>query len=335
MPLFVNVGGVWRESTSGTGPSVNVGGAWRGLSDGFVNVSGIWRPFWKRNIIFNYTFGTSQNRDLYQIAISSGLWDGIQPIIATYTVPVGVTIGSASTASYALTTGAGFPAGSSLTLVNQGNIVGMGGTGGNGAGDPTNDVPTHGTAGGPAFNIATTINIYNYGIVGGGGGGGGGGASETDYDSQNGQDPNGGGGGGGAGYNGGAGGYTYDCYAVGGNSPGGTLGSAGTTTAGGAGGAGCYEASYYSGGQGGTMYGGTGGTGGGLGTAGANGNQAIFYQNSWAEYDSESGILIANHPPQTIYLGAIGYGAAGGSCTVTTGGVGLWHVPGSRYGTLG
>jgi hypothetical protein len=191
----------------------------------------------------------------------------------TYNVPYdvnlvinnGVVIGSTSTSTPALDIGTGWNAGTIITINNYGSIVGKGGAGGAGA-DAYQSVPyafpgANGASGGPGLQIpnptSTTVNLNNYGTIGGGGGGGSGGGSGVNagvayYGA-------GGGGGGGAGSGAaGAGGITAGSY---GSVQVGTNGSAGTSTAGGSGGAG------YSG----LGSGGGGGSGGGLGQNGFEG----------------------------------------------------------------
>src|SRR3989344_5684114 len=182
------------------------------------------------------------------------------PSTYVFTIPAGVIINSNSTSQPALTTGTCWPAGSSITLINDGSIYGRGGEGGSG---PHTYTGTQffcngygGGVGGPAVGISyplTIDNTHGY-IFGGGGGGGGGGAASgvgTCYYW-------GGGGGGGQGSissNGGGGG------------PGGSSGGAGTIAGPGAGGAG---GSYSRG------YGGAGGTGGSLGGYGSGGGSASW-----------------------------------------------------------
>lgn len=132
----------------------------------------------------------------------------------TITINAGVTVSSASTASYAFDTGI-FPAGSSLTLINNGIILGRGGNGGLGYNapgtNPLTGAPTPGAAGGPAFRAQSAISITNNNRIAGGGGGGNGGVG-GEFGS--------GGGGGGIGVSAGG-------LGVGDNGVGGTLTAAG------------------------------------------------------------------------------------------------------------
>lgn len=174
------------------------------------------------------------NFNLKTAAITAG-WDQVKPLNATVTINSGVMIGSTSTATYAFDTGATFPTGTQLKLINNGKILGMGGAGGSVIAGQA----TAGGAGGPALRAQFAFAITNNGTIGGGGGGG---AAISGA--------NGPGGGGGQGFNSGAGGagaYPYGPTGMAGTptSPGttgasgGILGAAGTSTSvpGGAGGA--------------------------------------------------------------------------------------------------
>lgn len=167
------------------------------------------------------------------------------------TVNSGVWVYGSSTGYYGMYI-RNFAAGDTVTLINNGLIVGAGGAGGGYA----NTYPAG--AGGNALyvNGVTTRITNNYVIYGGGGGGGEGqgvyssGRSGTFYYS-------GGGGGGGTGFVGGAGGTAYPTTYTGAN------GAAGSSGGPGAGGGGGNPGNGY--------YGGTGGTGGGWGAAGGGG----------------------------------------------------------------
>ena len=160
---------------------------------------------------------------------------GISDIIVT--VPAPTTVGSTTTAGYAMLVPASFNAVDTVTIVNNGTILGAGGGGGVGGAAPGAAGPatTGGSGGGGGLYVNRATTVTNNGTVAGGGGGGGGSngalAIRPRPTKQGGPQTfrNGGaGGGGGAGLNSGGGG-------TGGN-PGGTSGSPGTPTAGGAGG---------------------------------------------------------------------------------------------------
>lgn len=104
------------------------------------------------------------------------------------TINSGITIGATSSVSPALDIGQ-FPSGTTISVVNNGNIYGVGGTNGSGgtvygaavgaAGGATN-----GGSGGDAIKadyLNQTVTITNNGVVYAGGGGGGGGGKADDY----------------------------------------------------------------------------------------------------------------------------------------------------------
>lgn len=103
----------------------------------------------------------------------------------TITVNSGIYVYSTNTANAGLTI-TGAAAGDTVTLVNNGFILGMGGAGGN--------APSNGNNGGPALNLGYNIRLTNNSYIAGGGGGGAGVGSGG-----------GGGAGGGAGGNGNSG----------------------------------------------------------------------------------------------------------------------------------
>ena len=126
--------------------------------------------FYGKSSGFTFTQTISSNTTNYNLksaAITAG-WDQAQALSATVTINNGIYVYSTSTGTYAFDTGSTFPAGTTLTLINNGIIQGCGGTGGAGNGNA-------GVAGGPAFIARHAITVTNNGTIGGGGGGGGGG----------------------------------------------------------------------------------------------------------------------------------------------------------------
>lgn len=109
--------------------------------------------------------------NLKAAAIAAG-WNGVAPLTASITIPNGVTVSSNNTSVPAFDTGAGFPAGSSLslTLGATGRLIGMGGGGGAG----TTGGSKTGLDGGPALKAQAAMTVTNNGTLAGGGGGGGG-----------------------------------------------------------------------------------------------------------------------------------------------------------------
>lgn len=258
---------------------------------------------------FSFTISSNQtNANLRTLAVNAG-WDQSAPVVAT--ISAGVYISSNSTSTPALTISGSFPSG--ITLINNGFIVGMGGTGGSGSGVDVNTIVggSAGSAGGLALSVSSAVSINNAGTIGGGGGGGGGGEggqytivfgkTTTAYNV------GGGGGGGGrssaaANSSGGSGGpatfYTP--------SPG-SSGGAGTSSGAGGGGAG---------GTGGGVGAGNGGAGGGWGSAGSSGN-------AWS-----AGSVGSTMPAGGPYGGGAGGGAVSGNSNIT------WIAFGTRLGSI-
>ena len=215
----------------------------------------------------------------------------------TLTINGGVYLYSTSTGGAALTV-SGFAAGDSITIVNNGYIMGMGGAGA---------ATSPGSPGGNAISLGTNASIINNSYIGGGGGGGTG--TQIGYG-------NNGGGGGGAG--GGAGASVT-------SSPGGAgggIGAAGATAVGRSYVSG--KSTYYvsGGGGGGRVFPGVGGTVtpyfiyGHGGTAGGEGGNS--------DYDGYSYTTAGD--------GGSGGGAGGNG---NTGGGGGWGASGGNTNGAG
>lgn len=133
------------------------------------------------------------------------------PVNVNVTVNSGVVVGQSYTLtgtttsqiqtkdSVAAIVSGTLPTGSSVTITNNGYIVGCGGQGGS-ADTPNATGRGLRWAGGDAINTTIPITIYNNGTIAGGGGGGAGGDGNGDNSI---------GGGGGAGYTGGIGGFGW------------------------------------------------------------------------------------------------------------------------------
>lgn len=177
------------------------------------------------NGTFNFTptiSADTMNYNLRAAAVAAG-WNQMAPLNATVTINSGVYVGSSTTSGYGFDTGAGFPADTTLAVVNNGFIVGCGGDGG----ALISAEYTRGAPGGHAFRAQAPVTVTNNGTIAGGGGGGGGGN-----------------GGGGAGYavgkgagNGSNGTKTSGGAAGSLSGKGGDLGGAGSNSLGGTGGA--------------------------------------------------------------------------------------------------
>lgn len=140
--------------------------------------------------------------------VLSDNFDFSEPREYIVVINTGAVFGSTSPTSPAFSQGT-FAAGATLKLINQGQIIGKGGNGGNGGfvelniGECTVIGGTAGQDGGDAISISTNATIDNtYGLIGGGGGGGAGSRGYCDGATAK----SGNGGCGGQGYIGGSGG---------------------------------------------------------------------------------------------------------------------------------
>lgn len=193
----------------------------------------------------------------------------------TVTVNPGVIVYSTSTGTAAFSVPSAFNPGDTITVVNNGVILGRGGSGGSGgsAGTGFTNPGSPGGAAGGAFLTQRAVTVNNLNRIAGGGGGGGGGGAGNGFDADGGQwfPANGGGGGPGIG-------------ATSLTAP--TPGSPGSSNAGGAivSGAGGAGGTYGSSGSNGspapqTGYPTSGGSGGAGGYA-ISGNPFITYTNT-------------------------------------------------------
>lgn len=239
-----------------------------GVASGAISLS---QGYGKANQ-FAFTIATNQvNANLRSLALAAG-WNGTSKVVAT--INSGVWVYSNSTGTPALTVSGSFPGGAEI--INNGNIVGMGGAGGNGA-----NTISAGGAGGTALSVVSVATaVRNNATIAGGGGGGGGSAGYNDCSS----DPKtgavycsfsggGGGGGGRSGLTNSAGGLR------GSGSYNGNAGAAGTSSAPGLGG---LAWAGWRGGSGGAWgsagaVGASGGASGGAGGAAVTGNSNITW----------------------------------------------------------
>ena len=259
----------------------------------------------KSNTVYpTYTFTSSTANASLNISAISGYVAGKSVI--TVTVNSGVYLYATSTGNYGLNLSGG-TTGDTLTLVNNGFIIGQGGNGNTAAGNSG----AAGSAGGPALNVGTGINITvnntngSAYIAGGGGGGG------ARYYA---------GGGGGAGAGTGGTGSPYGCSSYSGGSGGGLggVGGDGGYTGGfrhGAGGGGGGRQLPGSGGSGGGSYNCCGaGHGGGAGGGGGASTNSGCCGPSWCNGAS----------------GGSSNGGGGSNCGNGGGGGGGWGASGGR-----
>jgi len=258
-----------------------------GVPSGAISLSNFYGK--SNRAALSYTYSANTANASLNVTTISGYVAGTSDI--TITVNSGVYLYSTTTAGSGLTLTGG-TTGDTITLVNNGYIMGQGGAGNSGAG-------------GPALSLGFPITINNTNPVAYIGGGGGGGARGA-----------GGGGGGGAG--GGAGGagnlYMPKGSSSGGGSGGGvgSTGTSGGTTPGASGGAGggaggggggfttANNSSSAGGGGGGRIFPGSGG-GGGTPGGGAGGSA------------NAGGTSVSGGPG----AGGGGWGASGGSAPQT------------------
>ncbi len=257
-----------RASTATTNLNEAAVRSLAGVASGSISISN----FYGKSSGFALTIASNTNNyNLRSAALTAG-WPGSTDTAITVTLNPGVYVGSGSTGSYAFDVGSPWPAGSTVTLVNQGTVVGRGGNGGRSGSTGTSQydgggVGSPGDAAGGGLVTTRSITITNNGKIAGGGGGGGGGGS-ANHKGYN-HAP---GGGGGAGIGGGSGGAVGPVEP--GNSHGFPNGQAGQgssfTSVGGGGGGGHDQHIQGNGGSGGSggSYGSGGGSGGGGATLG-------------------------------------------------------------------
>jgi hypothetical protein len=259
----------------------------------------------------NIVLSTNQTNYVLNTAKAAGYVAGVSDI--TLTINSGVYVSSNNTSVPALNVDTSWAAGDTITIVNNGFIVGMGGAGGAGQSVDVNANlfgGSAGAAGGLAFRAQRAVSVNNAGTIAGGGGGGGGGAAykllsvvERPYYHS----VAGGGGGGGrssaaANSNGGSAGISSTEYNANG-SPGGagTVSSPGNGGAGGIGGA-----------DGVIICAGAGGTGGNWGAPGAPGGNARYN----------------TYPLPTVFSGGSAGAAVSGNANIT------WITTGTRLGVI-
>ena len=212
-----------------------------GVPSGQISMSNFYGK--SNRAVLSYVFSSNTANASLALSSISGYIAGKSDI--TITINSGIYVYSTSTGNAGLTLSGG-TTGDTLTIVNNGFILGQGGNGG--AGSQTS--PATGSAGGVALSLsfnATINNTNGSAYIAAGGGGGGGGLGGTKYALS------GGGGGGGAG--------------------GGNGGSSDSSAGGNGGGVGSAGANGYPGADGGSG-GGAGGGGGGIPIFGGNGGSA-------------------------------------------------------------
>ena len=165
---WVKVGGIWKATPT---IHVKIGEAWKQVHEDLVT------------FVFSASIsGTVYNYNMYSALVAAG-WNQIDIVQATITINAGAIVSSTSTTTYAFTTGSTYYEGSTLTLINNGKILGKGGKGG--AGSNGDASPEAGGFAGPALLVGLPCTLTNNGTIAGGGGGGAGGRTmrvDTGYD---------------------------------------------------------------------------------------------------------------------------------------------------------
>ena len=205
--------GVYWGGTGSSGePNTGGGGGAGPGGSGVVIISYVTADFSCQNLSYDLIISShTANYDLKTAAIQAG-WDGSSAATFNVMINSGIYVYSTLSSAPAFDTGANFPSGTIINLINNGFIYGKGGDGGNaGLGNAFSPIPgAAGSDGGTAILAQHQINISNNGTIAGGGGGGGGGGGATAPDGAS-YCMCGGAGGGGAGYNPGGGGTSCGC----------------------------------------------------------------------------------------------------------------------------
>lgn len=313
---YINDNGTWRTVRA---IYVNDGTAWRTVREQWINDNGTWRKVFINGFVYDETISVNTSNYDLRTKLTNAGWNGSDDVIATININPAITVYSTTTPTAAFTVSPALPAGSTVTLINQGLIIGKAGKGG--------DSSTSGEPGGNALLVSSPIIINNTGgtIAGGGGGGGGGGSSRIYTSAPMGKQVNrawasggGGGGGGGSPLSVGLGGTAAPATLV--NAPGpvtfsaGTPGSNGTTTGGARGLETSYTEPLY-----GTAISGAGGAGGNRGSAGAT---------------SVAGTGFASGPGSPIAIVVNGSAQSGGSAGAAISGNPFVTLPTPQLGTI-
>lgn len=160
MSISYNTGGGYLGIKQ---PWININGGWYPAKKVSYNLGGVWKEVWPMQRVYTWTgLGYSLN---------------IQALFGYPTEPAQFifinngTIGG-SGKDFALITGA-FPAGSTLTIINNGYIQGMGGEGASYLG---RNIYNNAGVGGNALYLQYPTDLQNNGYIWGGGGGGGAGS---------------------------------------------------------------------------------------------------------------------------------------------------------------
>jgi hypothetical protein len=326
-------------------------------SSGAISIANFYGTAKSTRVSIGYTFSSSAANASLNLSAIGGYSAGQSDI--TITINSGVYLYATSTGNPGLNLTGG-TTGDTLTIVNNGFIIGQGGTGG---GYYQRDTPSPVTInnylisnGGTALSIPINATIQNNSYIAGGGGGGGGPGITATGGGGAGGGPGGtkdsivsgitgytaGGVGGGIGANGGNG----NLHSGGGTGGGGgrilpgtnitstaTVGSyTGTSTGGGANNAGASSTPTFGAAANNTAFvAGSGGSGGGAGAVYVGSG---FYAQV-AQSGGGGGGWGASGGPGRVNSNVINYsGASGGNCVALNGKTVTWSATGNRYGAI-
>lgn len=109
MPLYIRVAGAWKEFD----PSVKVSGAWKAITDGYVNVSGVWKRI----------YGGGGGEPPPDPRVVNAVPESIS--VAAYPATIGaVTLSTTGPTTTGTTSGFGTPATQTITYTSVGDITG-------------------------------------------------------------------------------------------------------------------------------------------------------------------------------------------------------------------
>jgi len=160
--IKINNNGTWVTPV----PYVKVSDSWAKARRVYTKVAGSWHNIYEHEYVHTFSVSTHTDVDLDTLGLDK--YHNVRVVI-----PSGATLVASTTSTYALKTGTGY--GGTLTIENNGKILGRGGNGGGGGRSSSFD-GYNGGAGGIAIHIESALTIDNNSTIAGGGSGGGGGA---------------------------------------------------------------------------------------------------------------------------------------------------------------
>lgn len=141
-----------------------------GIPSGTISMS----DFYGKSYHITVNLTISVNTSNYNLFVAAG--SPVAPATVTVTINSGVYVYGTSAANYAFDTGTGWAAGTTITIINNGFIIG---SAGNGALETATSSFNgyNGNPGGPALRAQYPVSVTNNNTIAGGGGGGGSGGN--------------------------------------------------------------------------------------------------------------------------------------------------------------